>query len=330
MAEAERLDSLCHIRNLPEFFQSVFPNLEINRTTDFQRLSVNELIKELSGFQAYLAGPGAELIDWIIVRFQTENLKLLIRAYLTKASKEEWYDYLVPLPKQFAFDVKKLEASESLEEFIRLLPKGLHRDSLERALKTYLEQTKPFLFEAALDSGYFRGLIAKTGRLSGQDLELVKPMIQQEIDIFHLMLVARGKFHYSLPPDILSPLHVPGTRITKAFFHDMLHDPDLYLSVIRVSDRVLDAVLPVNPPDSSMTIDVSDLEHFAWKRFFRLANMAFRQSHMGLGAIIGYAGLRRIEVANLITISEGIRNGMAADAIRANLIPKANAEVSYV
>jgi len=45
---------------------------------------------------------------------------------------------------------------------------------------------------------------------------------------------------------------------------------------------------------------------------------------MGLGAIVGYAGLRRVEVANLITISEGIRGGMAAEAIRGRLIPRAD------
>jgi len=80
----------------------------------------------------------------------------------------------------------------------------------------------------------------------------------------------------------------------------------------------------------SKAADTSALEGLAWKRFFRLANFAFRQSHMGLGAIMGYAGLRRVEVANLITISEGIRNGMAAEKIHGRLITRTDGEVTHV
>jgi vacuolar-type H+-ATPase subunit C/Vma6 len=51
---------------------------------------------------------------------------------------------------------------------------------------------------------------------------------------------------------------------------------------------------------------------------------------MGLGAVIGYAGLRRVETANLITLSEGIRTGMTAEAMRARMIPRTDLEAAYV
>ena len=68
----------------------------------------------------------------------------------------------------------------------------------------------------------------------------------------------------------------------------------------------------------------------AWKRFLRLANRAFRRSHMDLGAVVGYAGIRRVEVANLISLSEAIRTGMAAEVIRARLIPRNDLESADV
>lgn len=323
MAEAERLDGLCHIRSLPEFYHTIFPESEFKGALDFQRLLVYELINELSGFRVYMSGPGSDLIDWTLVRFQVENLKVLIRACLTKAPVEELYGHLVSLPRELALNTQGLAAVESLEDFIRLIPKGLLRENLEKALKNYHDYPRPFFFEAALDRGYFQGLVARMEGLPREDREIIKPMVYQEADIFHLMLVARGKFHYSLMPEMLRPLHVAGTRITHALFTAMLNDPDLYTSVGRVAERVLDATpFEHATNDGSMAVDASALEGLAWKRFFRLANMAFRQSHMGLGAIMGYAGLRRVEVANLITISEGIRNGMAAETIRRRLIPR--------
>jgi len=324
MAEAERLDSLCHIQSLPEFFHTIFPGSDFKGVLDFQRQSVYELIREISGFSAYMSGPKANLLDWTLVRFQVENLKVLIRACLTKAPIEELYGHLVPLPKELALNTQGLASAESPEDFVRLVPKGgILRENLEKALKIYRDYPRPFFFEAALDRGYFQGLVAKTERLSREDLEIIRPMVNQEVDIFHLMLVVRGKFHYSLAPEMLRPLHIAGTKISRAFFTAMLSDPDLHTSVSRIAERVLDASpFKHGPNDGSMTVDASVLESLAWKRFFRLANLAFRRNHMGLGAIMGYVGLRRVEVANLITISEGIRTGIPAETIRERLIPR--------
>lgn len=82
------------------------------------------------------------------------------------------------------------------------------------------------------------------------------------------------------------------------------------------------------PGDAGVT--ETALEGLAWNRFQRLANGAFRRDHMGLGAAIGYAGLRRVETANLITLSEGIRTGMTAGAIWARLVPRTDLEVAHV
>ena len=323
MAETERLDGLCRIRSLPEFCLTIFPESEFAGNLDFQRRLVYELIDELSGLSAHMSGPGADLIDWTLVRFQVENLKVLIRACLIKAPMEELYGHLVPLPGELALDNEGLAAAASPEDFVRLVPKGLPRENLKKALEIYRDYSRPFFFEAALDRGYFQGLVARTEKLLQEDREIVGPMVYQEVDIFHLMVVARGKFYYNLMPDMLRPLHITGSRISRAIFAAMLNDSDLYMSAGRIAQRVLDAApFEEGPKDGSTAIDVSVLEGLAWKRFFQLANLAFRRSHMGLGTVMGYAGLRRMEVANLITISEGIRSDLAAETIRGRLIPR--------
>jgi vacuolar-type H+-ATPase subunit C/Vma6 len=323
MAEAERLDGLCRIRSLTELFHSIFPESEFKGILDFQRRLLYELIDELSGLSAHMLGPEADLFDWMFVRFQVENLKLLLRGCLKRAPMEELYGHLVPLPREIALDNEGLATAASLEDFARLVPRGLPRENLEKALEIYRDNPRLFFFEAALDRGYFQGLIAAMERLSQEDREIVGPMVYQEVDTFHLMLVARGRFYYNLMPEMLRPLHVTGTRVPRALFAAMLNDPDLSVSANRVGQRVLDAgPFEEGPKGGSMAIDTSVLESLAWKRFFRLANLAFRQSHMGLGTILGYVGLRRMEVINLITISEGIRSDMAAETIRGRLIPR--------
>ncbi len=331
MAEAERLDSLCRVGNPEELFSLFFPESELETVAEFQRLCVQALIAELSEFRAHISGPGADLLDWMLVRFQAENLKVLLRVFITKTAAGNPEDHLVALPKELALDQRRFLAAESLDDFIRLVPKGLLRQSLEEAAEIYRDFPRPFFFEAALDLGYFLGLLARLEKLSGESRETLKPLIYQEVDIYHVSLVARGKFHYGLPPEMLMPLHVAGSRILRAGFESMLHDPELSVSVGRVVGRVVDVAPPERVGgEGAGTIDASAVEALAWTRFYRLANTAFRRSHMGLGAVVGYAGLRRMEVANLITISEGIRSGMAPEMIRGRLIPRSVVEGTHV
>ncbi len=324
MAEGERLDFLCRNKGLPEFYREIYPNSEFREIRDFQRQLVQELISEISDFRTHMSGPADDLLGWTLVRFQVENLKVLIRVCLKKASIEDITGYLVSLPKELSLDTKGLTAAESLEDFVRLIPKGLLQEYLKKSLKVYHDHLQPFYFEAALDCGYFQGLIDRVERLSREDQEIIKPMIYQEIDIFHLMMIARGKYFYNLTSSVLSPLHIRGTKITHALFVAMLNDVDLFASTGRVAERVLDTPLPKQgSSDGLMIVDASMLESLVWRRYFRLANRAFRRGNIGLGAIMGYAGLRRIEVANLIAISEGIKNGMNDETIRSHLIPRA-------
>jgi vacuolar-type H+-ATPase subunit C/Vma6 len=74
-------------------------------------------------------------------------------------------------------------------------------------------------------------------------------------------------------------------------------------------------------PEDEEGLDAATLETLAWNRYLRLARRAFRNNHMGLGAVVAFTAIRRIEVANLITLSEGIRTDMEPDVIRRRLVP---------
>ncbi len=95
--------------------------------------------------------------------------------------------------------------------------------------------------------------------------------------------------------------------------------------------RAIDPLpLEGGPGESSSTIQISLMENLAWRRYYRLANTAFRRSHMGFGVVVGYVAIRRLEVANLITISEGVRRCIGEDVIRARMIPRVAMEAPRV
>lgn len=331
VAEAERLDELCRLRTVPELADAVLPDAKLQTSAAFQRGTLADLVWELSHSIRYLDEAGGDLLAWMSVRFQVENTKVLLRGFLDRTPLEELETHLLVLPENLALDASALLGAATLEQFVARLPRELPRQALRGALGTYRGQTRPFFLEAALDRGYFQELLDRAGRLADEDKEVVAPIIEQEVNMFLLMLAVRGRFGYGLTPEMLLPLHIRSRGVPIGRFNAMLTAPDLRTAASWAVGRVIDT-LPAEHESSetSGSLDAADLEALAWQRFLRLANRAFRRSHMGLGAIVGYTGIRRVEVANLITLSEGIRAGIAPEVIRARLVPRHNEEVACV
>lgn len=321
LAEEDRLDALCRLRSVPELAHTLYPEGDFDSAGEIQRRLVRDLAREFSLLLGHLAGAGERLLAWLSLGFQLENMKVLIRGFVTGTPVAALRDHLIPLPKHPEMGTLTPGRAESLIDFVALLPAGPLRKSLVRAIAIDPSPAHAFFLEAALDHGYFEELVARVTQLAGEDKEVIQTVVFQEVDVFHLMMIVRGRFHYGLKDELL-PLHVPGTRLSRTRFTAMLGDPDLATAAGRAVGCVLEALPAAITPEA--------LEALAWQRFLHLANRAFRRSHMGLGAVVGYCGIRRVEVANLITLCEGIRIGAAASTIRARLLPLTDREAAYV
>lgn len=325
MAEGARLDPLCRSRSVSELCQTLYPGKDL-AGADFQRRLVQDLVQELSDCLKHLDEEGNNLVGWMLVRFQMENIKVLLRGFLNRKPIEELQRHLVSLPHSLKLDAPTLAQVESIEHFIELLPPGPPRERLKAAFNPYRDNLRPFFLEAALDSGYLHELLARARRISDADTEVIKSLVFQETNIFQLMLGVRGKFHYDLSADSLLPLSVGGAGKSDEWFRALLAAPDILTAAKCAVGHALDELPPERATDGVATANPAALEALAWKRYARLANSAFRRSHMGLGAIAGYAGLRRVEVANLISLCEGIRIGGEVEKLRARLTPRTDLE----
>ncbi len=328
MAEREWLDDLCRIRSVPELGRAIFSGAEISLTTEFQRRLVQDLAAEMSWCLKHLDAEDQDFIAWLLARFQVENAKLLLRGFLNHTPLEVLQQRLVPLPAGLTLDAAALLAAKSLEAFVGLLPAGGPRSRLHAVVSDQFE-TPPFRLEAALDAGYFQELRARTNRLRGGEIELVRPLISQEANLFQFLLVARGKFHFGLTAETLVPLRVSASG--SKWWDAVLSAPDVLSAAKCVVGIVIDALPALERSDGEpAAIEISTIETLAWQRYLRLANLAFRRSHLGVGAVAGYFGVRRMEIANLITLSEAIRLGLGEREARARLLPRTELEVAHV
>lgn len=327
MAEGARLKALCAIHTIPELSRTIGMGTDPLSAAEFQRRLATDLAHELAGFMKDLGEEGAELFSRMLERFRVENVKVLIRGFLNKIPAEDLRPHLIPVPETLALDLQKLLGAGSLESLAAMLPAGAPYQRLREAILIQHIPAAPFFLEAALDNGYFDALSRQIRELSGEDLASVKPLIQQDTYLFQFMLVIRGKFVYGLPSETLLTPSAAG--VSRDWFKNLLAAPDLAAAAKLGVGEAIDEVPAHKSSENNRTYPAA-LEALCWNRYHRLANAAFRCGHMGLGAVFGYAALRRMETANLITLSEAIPLGMAGEEIHARLIPRTNLEASHV
>jgi vacuolar-type H+-ATPase subunit C/Vma6 len=322
MAEAERLDALCRIRSLPELGRALYGDAALLTAVDLQRRMVREHAEELVQIARAVDGPAARLIEGLCLRFQVENLKVLARGFATRTPWSQVQTYLVPLEGDLAVNGPAFVAAETLDAFAGLIPEAACRESVREILPLYQALPRSFFIEAALDRGYFTQLLGRAAALPEADRVEVLTIIRQEIATFHMMLVARGKFQYGLKPEQLLSFGIKGAA--KEGLASLLAVPDLATAVARLVGRAIDKPAGASPSGRgvSESTDPAVLEVLAWNRFYRTANWVFRRSHMGLAAVVAYAAIRRVELANLITLTEGIRANVPPEALRRRLIPR--------
>jgi vacuolar-type H+-ATPase subunit C/Vma6 len=328
LAEAERLDALCAIRAIPELVHAIEPRAPNDSIIDLQRRMVSTLADELLTLAWRIAGPAGSFLEWMAVRFQVENLKVLARGMVTGAKLKEVEPYLVPLRKPFTLDAEALVTADSLETFAARIPPTPLRDGVRLAAPAFERNRRSFFIEAGLDHGYLTELLARAGPLAAREAPDMQVLARQEADMFHLDLAARGRLTYDLRPNDLLAFYVPGAGIRRSAFAAMLAAHDAAQVAAEAAGRAIDRASAAEAKDGETREAVTPavLETLAFNRYYRLAYWVFRRSHIGLGTIAGYAAMRRVELANLITLSEGIRAGVAPAVLRRRLIPRSAEE----
>jgi len=328
LAEADRLDALCAIRSVSELVHAIEPKAPNESVIDLQRRMVSGLAEELLTYAWRIAGPAGSCLEWMAVRFQVENLKVLARGMATGAKLKDVEQNLVPLGKPFSLDAEALIASDSLEAFASRIPSKPLQKGVRLAMPAFGRNRRPFFIEAGLDHGYLTELLARAALRAAGEAPDMLTLARQEADMFHLVLAARGRLTYDLRSEDLLLFHVRGAGIRRQAFAAMLAAHDAAQVAAEAAGRAIDKSLSgeAKLSEGHEAVTPALLEVLALNRYYRLGYWIFRRSHIGLGVIAGYAAVRRVELANLITLSEGIRAGVAPAVLRRRLIPRQTQE----
>ena len=272
----------------------------------FQEALEADLEGELGQLARELGGVGGAFLEWLATRRAVEALDVLLRDC---CAAEE-----VPTPH---------EGNRALEELAARLPEPIFRHALEKAVQQDPNHERPWpcFLELALERAYLVELAVRGRRLPAIETEVVLPMIRQEVDLFHLRLLLHAKAMPSGNGSWLREVHLNEGRISRDEFEHLLGTEMKEWFECRTLRGILgiDATTAAGLSGANDAGHRAQIERFAWRHYGLLARRAWRRSHVGVGALAGYAVLRRLEMATWIAVSEGIRWGLDPGALGARM-----------
>jgi len=278
------------------------------RRVELEKILRRSLIQDYIKLLKFIKGDVRTFLRLAILRYEIENVKMLLRVLSTENNIHIAMDSLMFLKKYDTVDLDKLSASRNIPEFIQNLKGSVYY----KVLSPFAEGNQRlnlFSAEMSLDL-YFFTLVwkQKDKLLKGQDRDVVLKSLGSEIDILNLMWIYRSKKYYNISREILYSFLIPYRhRLSRAQLKSMVEAKDFdelerlvkntkYASVFKKGNEYL------------LDINITDY-------LYRLYKINLRNNYFSLSPILAYIHLKEIEIQNIISIIEGVRYGLSQEEI---------------
>ena len=311
--ELDRLDDLCDLRTVPQLWHRLYPDAEPAGHHGLQRRLLADHINVLTTVRQHLPEHLATFFTALIRRFQVENLKVLLRAWKAGEPFERVAPFLAPLPADLVLPGRASLKATSLADFLLLVPEPRFRAAGERAAAHFIESQETFFVEAAFDAAYYTALLDEQQQLRGDDARAADRLVRSEVAVHNILCLFRLKLNYALDYAAACRFFVP--LAPHPFRLERLYDFPHFGDMMKLVPREF---LPRDLGGELRTI--ADLERALWERLLHVANRQFYRSVGDFGVVVAFCTIKRVELANLIRVIEGVRYGLDANTIRQGLI----------
>lgn len=323
LADGERLDAYCRIKTLGELVRQICPDL--GQDTDsaaFQRHILTDYLAELRSLENGVPEAYVSFFEWQRFRFTLENLKVAARCAF--AGKSDAYTAAHFILAQDEQAPRKIAAFKDINEFfsnfLAIVDSDVIRAGIESVAPLWSKNGSLFLLESAMEEAYLAELVRLAARCPDKEDGGPGSLAFCDASSFTVMLVLRAKWNYGLPDQTVRAIFKQGCcRACNDW-------PDRILAAGNLQKALETASSLLKLPSVPETI--SQMENACADRYYREANRLFRRGHMSIGAVAGFIGLRRTEVANLITLAEGLRLRMDAASIKKRMTPHSQTQTT--
>jgi len=282
--------------------------------SEAQRAVIARHVAHILHILRFINGRQREMFKWLVRRYQVENLKVVLRGWARKMTREQIDKDLIPMPGEHSLPVEEMLACREVGALVSLVPEPHFIEGMLRAIPNYERYRQAFFLEAALERSYYSEALARAGRLFSSDRKACLPLIQRETLCYNIILTLRCMQTYRLATEEFSDLMVPYAPFDRpARAIAFLSNP---------VDSLLDTIPSLEPmnPQGRPVRSISDLEEICTRYLYRAARKQFVASVFDFGAVVAYYYLKRFELQDILRLGEAIRLGQSAEEAREQLI----------
>ena len=308
--EGNRLVALADSKSLPELFRRVRSGDTFEGHLAFERDLLSDQIRDLDRISRYLSGRVFHLVQWLLVHYELENLKVVLRAYVSKKTIAEAEAVMAPVPTWLALPTSRLFDAPDLRRFAAQVPVEEFREAMLQAIEADKAPDSAAL-ETALDAAYCRRLLQLS---DGMD-EWIRKLVAFDVDLRNLSFILRSKFNYNLPLSEIRPFIVTSS---------LYLTPDLVERLYAAHDlgQAVNALPRDFLPQEKRRgiLSLQQLDKALLLQQYRLAARCFLESIVAVPAVIAYCYIRRIEFANLVRVTESVRHSLPRADVESRLL----------
>ncbi|BEP30271.1 V-type ATPase subunit [Helicovermis profundi] len=307
-------DAFNYLKNTTDYGDLIEKD-EILEIEELERLFNRHLYQSLEKINHYFVNEDREFIKALFVRYEVENIKLLLRLI---SRNEELKDFKnkIYIPKiKTNVDYELLESSSTLEEAILNLANTPYKRVLEQYIGDHSSR-QMFYIEMTLDRHYFNNLMRVTQKLDKEDKKLVNELLGRNIDLLNIQWIYRGSKYYGLSPEELINYTLNGGFLLKyEFLKDLCYTSSFesFREKINKSGYSKDLVNSFGESDEHIE---SEIEKYLFNLFLKFK----KNSYMNMVEFLVYIHSLEFEMRDLFIILESKRYGISEDVAKTFLV----------
>lgn len=147
-----------------------------------------------------LSGEARSFLIFWTARFEMSNIKTLLRSKMNGERPAAVLARMIPMGTFSRLDTQALAHVEDVGELLRRLEAGPYAPIVRHARRAFEQNRDPFTLDAALDRGYYEGLVRHAQPLEDAPGSPFQGLMAHLIDRVNLVWLLRYRFNYKLPP----------------------------------------------------------------------------------------------------------------------------------
>lgn len=309
LPQAEMADTLS-VYGLPQLAAGFEPAAA--REQDLRSLEqriIAQILDETQVLIRPLAGDERSFLRYWTSRFEISNVKTLLRGKMTGERPAALLARLTPMGPFGRIDNQELAHAEDVGELLQRLENGAYAGIVRLARRAFEDSRDPFNLDAALDRGYYEGLIQRARPLEKAEGAPLRNLMAGLIDRINLVWLLRYRFNYGLPPAQVYYLLL-GSRYSLS--GALLRE----LSSLDSLEAVLDALPPTWQTRLAGAADVPSVFIRMEQLTAELAARTLQSSAPGMTRAFAYLLLRERDLRAVRAVLRGRHLGLSEVAIR--------------